>query len=354
MLTPLQADDEGDTTDDETREEQIARLEERKKAAGKPADSAPTTPLMSTRRISTAASTPPTPQPTTPKRGRGPKSGTFAIDPTRASMTTDAEGRSIKLLPPSKPLEKDKAFWDRAKTAGSSRTNTPPDSAYLTLPSPAADNLPPRPFTAKSTLASMFNGNLDILRDNDSSGIAEDLFPAMMTHRQTSFTTTTTEDSDADRQDINMQDFVDMLGSDSDSDEPPSASIISPVEPDMISSLNSSGLLDHFDQCRGIVGSFRRNQHQAKHFSSQASHPAKRASAHEYNALQKGRRGAANTPMTPARKKRASQDLSANSAGVRKSVNSPLASRRPRSRGNSLVGMSHADLFQTLARNPFE
>lgn len=176
----------------------------------------------------------------------------------------------------------------------------------------------------------------------------------MMNHRQTSFTTTNTDDSDTEQNDISMQDFIDIQGSGSDSDDPQSASITSPTEADMMSSLSSSGLLDHFDQCRGVVGSFRQNQHQARHLSSLASHPAKRASAHEYNALQRGKRGAANTPMTPVRRNRASQDLSANAAGIRKSLSSPHTTRRPRSRGNSLVGLSHADLYQTLGRNPLE
>lgn len=268
-------------------------------------------------------------------------------------MTMDSEGRNIKLFPPSKPAEKDKAFWDRAKTASSSRASSPPESPYLKIPNPVDVNQPPRPFTAQSTLGSMFNGNLDILRNNDSSGIAEDLFPATLSRGNTSFTSTT-DASDNELNDVNMQDFVDLYGSDSDSDDPLSAGITSPTEQDMHSSLNSSGLLDHFDQCRGVVGSFRQNQHNARHFSSLASHPAKRASAHEYNALQKGKRGAANTPMTPARRKRISQDLSSNTAGVRKSIGSPLTARRPRSRGNSLGGIANADLLQTLARNPFD
>lgn len=308
---------------------------------------------MSKREITTAASTPPSRRPTTPKTGKGPVMGTFEIDPTRAAMTMDCNGRNVKLLPPSKPAEKDKAFWDRAKTASSSRTSSPPESPFLKIPNPADDTEPPRPFTAQSTLGSMFNGNLDILRNNDSSGIAENLFPAMLPRRNTSFTTAT-DDSEDEVNDINMQDFVDFYGPESDSDDPLSAGITSPTEQDMHSSLNSSGLLDHFDQCRGVVGSFRQNQHNARHFSSLASHPAKRASAHEYNALQKGKRGAANTPMTPARRKRVSQDLSSNTAGVRKSISSPLTSRRPRSRGNSLVGIPNADLLQTLARNPFD
>lgn len=162
-----------------------------------------------------------------------------------------------------------------------------------------------------------------------------------------------------DDADINMQDFIDIDDTDSDSQDTPTASMTSLPQDEHD---HSAGLLTHFDQRQGIVGSFRRNQYQAKHFSSLASHPAKRASASEYNALQKGRRGAANTPMTPARKKRASQDLtpiSSSVAGIsKKNASSPLmSSRRQRSRGNSLLGMGLSNseyLYQTLTRNPFE
>ena len=338
-------------------------MEERKHAIGKATSSDSNSSLPAKRAVRFTSNTPSTPRPTTTKECKGPKTGTFAIDPTRATMTTDAEGRKIKLLPPTKPLEKDKAFWERAKTVNSIRDGSPRTS-FLTIASPGTDIIPARPFTAESTLGSMFNGNLDILRNHDIAGIADDMFPATLIHSQSSFTTmTVTEDSDIDHHDINMQDFIDINDSDSDSDGPPTRALTSPTETDMFSSFTSdsgcterygSGLLDHFDQYRGVVGSFRRNQHHAKHVSSLPSHPAKRASAHEYNALQKGRRGAANTPITPARKKRASQDLTPSSAGIRKSINSPFTARRPRSRGNSLVGLTNTDLYQTLAQNPFE
>lgn len=363
MLTCMKADD-GDTTDDESREEQIAKMQERKKAAigragSVEGDSMPPPPK---RVITHVSRTPANPGPMSPGTGKGPKTGTFAIDPTRATVTVGASGRRITVMPPTKPLEKDKGFWERAQSANT--RNISPANSLSTIVSPGVDKIPERPFTAQSTLGSMFNGNLDLLRNNDVSGIAEDLFPAVMRRSDTLLTTTTsTEDSEIEHPDVNMQDFLEIHDSGSDTDGTPSASIMSPVDSGMLSPFTSGGgrvdgtsaaLLSHFDQCRGVVGSFRRNQFQAKHFSSLPSHPAKRASASEYNALQKGRRGAANTPMTPARKKRVSQDLTPSGAGVRKSSNSPLVSRRPRSRGNSLVGMANADLYQTLTRNPFE
>ena len=304
-----------------------------------------------------------TSRPTTPKSSNALKLGTFALDPTRATITTDSDGKKIKLLPPATPLEKDKAFWDRAKTANSSRDGSP-GNTYLTVAtaSARAEVIPDRPFTTESTLGSMFQGNLDILRNNDVNGIADDMFPAMVNSQASFVSSATMDDSDTDTGDVNMQDFFDFDDCDSDTDEAPSRPLTSSGEQElfdvyMAGGLNSrcgSDLMGHFDQNRGVIGSFRRNQHQARHVSSLASHPAKRASAHEYNALQKGRRGAANTPLTPARKKRASQDLSLNSAGVRKSISSPLTARRPRSRGNSLGGVAANDLYQTLTRNPFD
>ena len=334
-----------------------------KRAAGKTEDSAPSTPRLSQRVITTGAATPSTPNRSPPLKGKGPKAGTFEIDPTRATMTSDDRGKKIKMLPPSQPLEKEKQFWDRARSANSSQRGSPRGS-YMTMPNPGADSFPAQPFTAQSTLGSMFNGNLDILHNNDAAGFASKMvLPPMTGPPRSSFTATTaTEPSDIGFEDINMQDFVDIDDSETEDDAAPPGTL-PPMLPSTSGSFTSDNgnndsqqadLLGHFDQCVGAVGSFRRNQNQAKHISSLASHPAKRASTHEYNALQKGRRGAANTPMTPARKKRASQDFSSTAGGIRKSMNSPLTSRRPRSRGNSLAGIANADLYQTLARSPFD
>ena len=208
----------------------------------------------------------------------------------------------------------------------------------------------------------MFNGNLDLLRNNDMGESTPTFHPPKLSDAQLSFSATTaTDDSEDDDADINMQDFVEMSDSDTEGDRPTSSHVdYSPSESEMYSRSQtmgmpsaSPGMLNHFELNRGLVGSFRRNQQHTKHLTSLASHPAKRASAHEFNALQKGRRGAANTPMTPARKKRASQDLTQMSSGVRKSINSPLTSRRPRSRGNSITTKNAAGLYDTLTQSPF-
>ena len=290
----------------------------------------------------------------TPKTGKGPKMGTFAVDRSRATMSADTIANRIKVLPPSKPSEKDKAFWDRAKFAASSRSGTSRSSGYWNMRT-LGPELPQRPFTAQSTLGSMFNGNLDILRNNDDSGIAGELFPGMVPLHNSAFTTASlAEDSDDEFPEVNMEEFLDMDQSESEDedDEQSSAPVTSPSQPALtpISATQSRNdrLLDHLDQQRGLVGSFRRNQNNAKLLSSLAANPASRASTSEHNALQKGKRAAANIPVTPARKKRVSQDLTG--AGVRKGANSPLANRRPRSRGGSISASAHQQLGLSTPR----
>lgn len=284
--------------------------------------------------------------------------GTFVKDPSRATITNDSVARRTKIEPPTNPPEKDRAFWENVKRARLKHSISRRGSC-ITVPSPGSESMPDRPFTAQSTLGTMFNGNLDLIRNNEVGDHTPALLPPMLSNASVSFSATT-EDSEDDHVDVNMDEFIDMSDSDSGHDRPTSSHVDSPSESEIYSSSQtmgmptaSPGLLNHFELNRGLVGSFRRNQQHTKHFSSLPSHPAKRASAHEYNALQKGRRGAANTPMTPARKKRASQDLTQISGGVRKGIGSPLASRRPRSRGNSIVTKDPAGLYDTLTRSPF-
>ena len=337
-------DDDGDKTDEETREEQIARMLEMKKAAG-PSNKSPRTPSARKRPFSRDGSTASVSRQGSIRQGCGPRVGTFTLDPTRATMTTDAAGRRITLMPPTKPPERDKGFWERAKMANSRRGSS--NASHPTASSSGGEKpMPARPFTAESTLGSMFNGNLDILRNNHMEQTSAENALAVMHRECSSFSAATTTDaSDTDGQHVNMQDFVDIGNSEPDSDELESGLMASPAESELMR--NGS----HLALTPSTVTSFRNNQHQAKHLSSLASHPAKRASTHEYNALQKGRRGAANMPITPARKKRVSQDLSTPSAaGVRKNVVSPPSTRRTRSRGNSLAKMTAASLDEMTRR----
>lgn len=160
------------------------------------------------------------------------------------------------------------------------------------------------------------------------------------------------EDEASDMEsDVDIAEFVQVDDSDLEMEEELPQAIVSPVQNSFNDAFHESspmhqtnpGLIDHFDQQPGLVSSFRNNQNFARHLSSLAANPVKRAQTLEANALQKGRRAAANTPITPARKSKANQDFTSTGAGIKK-VSSPLIQKHRRSRGNSLSG-----IHQTLA-----
>lgn len=353
LANQISAEDEGDTTDEETEEEHLARLQEmRKTTTSQISSSSPTkpaTPRTSSSRTRNIR------RPVTPKAGKGLRLGTFALDPARAAMSVDANNRKIVVQPPTRPDAKDKEFWVRARKANSaSRPSSPASSpSGWELQTPGVTR---PPLTPASTLGTMFDGNLDLLRANEPPSLQPSFTPsfAPSIHASHHSSFSFNEDSD-DEDDVDMEDFIDMDDYTSESDEGEPAGIISPNGDPFVSTSSTvtptrhdSGTLNHLEQQPSLVGSFRLNQTHARHVSSLASHPAKRASTLESNALQKGRRNAANTPMTPARKNRTNQDLFMTGAGVKKSFGSPIAARRPRSRGTSLSGPG---MQETLGRS---
>lgn len=367
MLTTRKADD-GDTTDEETADEHIARVKAiqnaRNQSRANTLSSGPSTPVPLTSTASKGSRTPAPSRFASSKTEKLPKSGTFIHDPAMASVSAEVKGAGVKLVCPTHPPESERAYWERARQAMGSRDGSPGASVSWTRSTPRTA-APPRVLTAKSTLGTMFDGNLDFLRSNDESGIAKELLtPAASVKVQSSFAESIPTDDDLTDAEstINLEDFVQMSDSDMEIDmeedealSRPSTGIMSPGQSqDLFSAFTSdsspmprdgSDLLDHFDQQPGLVSSFRNNQHFARTVSSLAANPAKRAQTSEANALQKGRRSAANVPMTPARKSRGNPDVNFPNAGVRKNIGSPLAQKHRRSRNNSLS--------QTLAQSTF-
>nr|OQO29283.1 hypothetical protein B0A51_04077 [Rachicladosporium sp. CCFEE 5018] len=282
----------------------------------------------------------------TGKTSKGPRMGTFTCDPTKATVVSDANGKTTVLYMPSKPAEKHKAFWDHARSVAHSRDSSPRGSTSFPMGS-SGERTPQRPLTAESTLATMFNGNMDFMRCDDPTvpsvsdlmAITQPLLPTLFSTNFGASTVAPTDDgSEMDQdQDLDMT-FNMLVDMDPDSDEDDNI-----VSPDITSTDQPLFL------AQGVVGSFRLNQHRAKHESSLALHPASRASTNESNALQSGRRGAGNAPITPARKKRISKDMTFSSSGVKKptssGMSSPLSHRKRNSRGKSISGR----LDQTLA-----
>ncbi|KAF7188703.1 hypothetical protein HII31_09955 [Pseudocercospora fuligena] len=357
-ISSSDSEDDGDTTDEEDPADQLVRLREIKaKQAAKrgplpPANtpvSTPTTPVGS--RKSSVAS-----RPGKPKVRSKPMSGTFEHDPTQAHVKADVNGSGVRLVCPTKPSKEEAAFFDRARQAHA-RNGSPGAAFEWTVSTPRAQSAPQRPFTAKSTLGTMFDGNLDFLRHNDDSGIATEFLEQATRNSsvRSSFASSDTmrgSSQDMDGSDVDMGEYVHgMDESETEADnEPSSAAVLSPTSdsfPDFGHETSpmhqSAGAVDHLST--GLVSSFRNNQQFARQISSLAAHPAQRAQTSEANALQKGRRAAANTPMTPARKNRSSQDLTRTGAGVAKSSASPLVQKHRRSRGNSLSQTLSLDRF---------
>lgn len=364
---------DGDSTDEEDEEDAFKRMHAiHKRNSELAAESPVSTPGPSTPSTPVAGKAPPR-QSNTGKRsfmsrpGSKPRIGTFTHDPSRAAVTTDEKGHGVKIACPSKPDEKDSAYWEQARQAMGSRDGSPGEPVSWTRNTPNTASIPKRPFTAKMTLGSMFDGNLDFLRTNDVHGITNGIVlpPGRNSSARSSFTSSTNtlvgDAVVANVAPVNMEDFVQYSESDSEMDVEPSSAIMSPTQ-DLFASftnddsspmprLETDDLLDHLDQVPGGISSFRNNQRHVRQVSSLAANPASRAQTSEANALQKGRRGAANVPITPGRKSRPSADMSLTGAGVRKPLASPMAPKRGgRSRGNSLSQTLALDRFGSTSK----
>ncbi|CAK1360652.1 hypothetical protein CB0940_06664 [Cercospora beticola] len=365
---------DGDATDDEDEEDAFRRMHaiHRENAAAAAESTPASTPIPSTPSTPVTDQAPPLRQPTsTGPRPRGgkpsgrPRMGTFTHDPTRAAVTADENGNGIKISCPSKPIDKESAYWEQARQVMGSRDGSPGEPVTWTRTTPHTASIPQRPFTAKMTLGSMFNGNLDFLRTNDVNGITNGL--VLPSTRGSSARSSFASSNTLDRERVtpapagNLEDLVQYPDTDSDMDVDPTPSAASQQQ-DVFASftnddsepmprLDNEDLLDHFDQVPGGISVFRNNQHNVRQVSSLAANPASRVQTSEANALQKGRRNAANIPITPGRKTRPSVDMTLTGAGVRKSAAhaSPLAQKRRRSRGNSLSQTLALDRFGSKA-----
>ncbi|KAL1311425.1 hypothetical protein AAFC00_001586 [Neodothiora populina] len=218
-----------------------------------------------------------------------PKRGMFIMDPYKPILTVDCEkGKpdKIRIWPASKSSGQDKAFWQSyfaIESAATSRAQTPEDDS-------------------ESHIDGFFDDQGKLLTDQ-VIGPMEAFLPF--------------DEDEAEEEEDPLSNFVDF-GDDMDEDE---------EEEEEKKNTDGFDLLAHLDRQRGVVGSFRRNQQIAKHVGSLPSHPALRASASESNAMQSGRRAAANTPITPLRRKK--------TVGAR---NSPITITSPTKRKRSGSG----------------
>lgn len=262
-----------------------------------------------------------------------PKMGTFIIDPHRPVLTIDGVGVSQKstLWPAKIQSDADKQLWNRMhllsnnNSRATSRTTSPRQSVSVQL-TPSGDS------DAMSIGdENEFFDSFGALRTDQVIGPPEAFAPFVDVSASGAvihdFDAVTTGAEDEGEQDPMC--FLNFDDDDEDEEMPDESEhhMESPTTPSFSSQVTNTtssqaggfDLLAHLDR-HGVVGSFRRNQQFAKHVGSLPSHPALRASLSETNAMQTGRRAAANTPITPLRKKKAK------GVGAR---NSPMTSASP-------------------------
>lgn len=281
-----------------------------------------------------------------------PRRGEFKLDPTKAVLTIDVERRVI--WPAKKPTGQDQAFWRQYHLIHStnnsqvgSRNTSPRMSIGMTPTDESDSNMPSRQLSIDSS--NMADDFFDVngrLRSDQILGPMEAFMPFMdadtseaiffKSAPQSSFQAIPgAEEEEEDEQDP-LNSFFDF-GDDEDEDMPDeSDTLVSPSASQSFPSAASTGgfdLLAHLDRRRGMVGSFRRNQQIARHVGSLPSHPALRASASETNAMQHGRRAAANTPITPLRKKKMGKGVGARNSPIVSPVKSSKTKRKGPAKG---------------------
>ncbi|PSK58747.1 hypothetical protein B9Z65_6762 [Elsinoe australis] len=256
-----------------------------------------------------------------------PKFGTFELDPRRNVLIVSGAGvtQKNKLYPAKIQTPQEKRFWQKLRESYKNSTASPRTSVQMGIEDDSDYEIeqsifsPGGPFSPSGTLmpddvmgpAEAFHPFTSV----DSSGIVTE--DASMV----SFS----EDDDA--MDI-LSPYInfDAHGDDGDNSADTSDAVDSTVRqrsntlPTYASSApgtpstptlsrrdtlgsDFSGVA-HLSRTPALVSSFRLNQEYAKEAASYALDPAARFSRSEMNAMQIGRRKAANTPITPMRKKR--------------------------------------------------
>lgn len=267
----------------------------------------------------------------TPKQ---PKMGTFIIDPHRPVLTIDGVGVSQKstLWPAKIQSAADKQLWQRMhflsnnNSRATSRTTSPRQSVQLT---PSGESDPGMSIGDENEFFDSFGA----LRTDQVIGPPEAFTPFVDVTASGAVTHDDGAIAGAEEEQDPMC-FLNFDDEDEDEEMPDESdnNLASPTTNQSFSQLSNTtssqpggfDLLAHLDR-RGVVGSFRRNQHFAKHVGSLPSHPALRASLSETNAMQTGRRAAANTPITPLRKKKANKVVGARNSPI----TSPLVTKSP-------------------------
>ncbi|KAI9811302.1 MAG: hypothetical protein M1832_000916 [Thelocarpon impressellum] len=273
-----------------------------------------------------------------PRRRLGPALGSWIADPCKPVAFVDSTGKRMVIYPALRPARKAQHV-SSGPSSGSSTMNTSPQTPSARL---ADDGATPR-YDFSHQLYSPSGANLSItsllhrahthafLHAGQILGPPEAFYPfrSVTTDGRLEEVEEFYEDDDDDDDEetmLNIKDFIDFGDTSScedndgreDTSTPGSpglcgpATASSPVQkssawPDGYSSSDATAnnMLDHFD--RGVVTSFRRNQARHKLLINRPARspvPPGLSSFAAQSAIKGGRLAAANSPITPKRKRK--------------------------------------------------
>ncbi len=270
--------------------------------------------------------------------------GSWIADPNKPIAVIDCTGKRMVIYPARNPSKRDANVFGQAVSTDSSIAATSPRNSFVGLVGGIDDSDndrsdfssqecggPMLSAGANLIMPGLFHGaqGSEFLLGGQVLGPPEAFYPFKSISADGNVIEDDEGDDDEDDENLwNVHDFIDFGDGSSDSDQntanntevPPSpststmadlASTPAEAQPASASKNTAQELLDHFD--RGVVNAFRRNQHRhqtmlrrPQHREFMGSGPA---SAKAGSAIKGGRTVAANSPISPLRKRKASFNL---------------------------------------------
>ncbi|KAI9876229.1 MAG: hypothetical protein M1830_006980 [Pleopsidium flavum] len=286
-------------------------------------------------------------RPTTipPSRRFGPSMGSWIADPNKPIAVIDCTGKRMVIYPARNPSKRDVNIFGQPVSTDSSIAATSPRTSFVGLVGAVDESDNDRSdFSSQDCGGPMLNAGANLMMPGLFHGAqgsehflgGQVLGPpeAFYPFKSIGPDGNVIEDDDDDDDDEddenlwNVHDFIDFGDGSSESGDnveddtevPPSpststtpnpASTPAKPEPAPASKSTAQELLDHFD--RGVVTAFRRNQHRHQTLLRRPQHPefmgAGPSSARAVSAIKGGRALAANSPISPLRKRKASVSI---------------------------------------------
>lgn len=257
--------------------------------------------------------------------------GSWIADPTKPIAVIDSTGKHMVIIPAQRPTKADKLF-SQVSTSGSSTANNSPRNSFAGLAGGLDESDNDRSdFSSQEFMGSMYGSGANVMMPGllhggpgseyilggQVMGPPEAFYPFKSVEPDGQVLEEADEDDDDDDdEDLwNVHDFIDFGDGSSDDEkedgedtEVPS-SLATPAATGLNTTAANAGFahnfLEHFD--RGVVTAFRRNQHRHQ---ALLRRPIPSSSLRGGGAIKGGRHIAANSLISPLRKRKPSNSFS--------------------------------------------